>query len=85
MLQLFQQHLLIIAGKLMALPVNSYRGLLLRVRGRGIVAFPGALGFCRAAGEDFHFIPHPDHAAVTGNQVLTKVDIAIILRGAEAL
>lgn len=85
MLQLFQQHLLVIAGKLLTLPFNGNRGLLLRLGSRGIVAFAGAVGFRRAAGEDFHFIPHPDHAAVTGNQVLTKVDIAIILRGAEAL
>ncbi len=57
LLQLFQQHLLVIAGKLLTLPFNGNRGLLLRLGSRGIVAFAGAVGFRRAAGEDFHFIP----------------------------
>lgn len=85
MFQLLQQHLLVIAGKLLTLPFDGNRSLLLRLGSRGIVAFTCPVGFRRAAGKDFHFISHLDHPAVAGNQVLAKIDIAIVQRGTKTL
>ena len=82
--QLLQQHLLVIAGKLLTLPFDGNRSLLLRLGSR-VSSLSPARRFRRAAGKNFHFISHPDHPAVAGNQVLAKIDIAIVQRGTKTL
>ena len=85
MLQLLQQYLLIIAAKPLPLPFNFNDRIRLCDNRRRIVALACAVGFCRAASQHFHFIAHAHDAAVAGNQVLPKIDIAVIQRGAELL
>ncbi len=48
--QLLQQHLLVIAGKLLTLPFDGNRSLLLRLGSRGIVAFTCPVGFSPGRG-----------------------------------
>ncbi|MNE46565.1 hypothetical protein D3C80_1409080 [compost metagenome] len=85
MLQLLEQDLLIVSFHRLPLPLKGHRcdGLHFHFCCVFICIGARSVNSTWASGQDFDFIAHANNAAGARDQVLTKIDIAVILRGSE--